>query len=56
MTTKNGIIYGVDGGTLFLRGVTWYGFDNGTTLNGLQVLLSSLLLSWAAPINRKIKR
>ena len=37
MSTKDGIIYGVDGGTLELKGVAWYGFDNGTTLNGLTV-------------------
>ena len=37
LTTSNGIIYGVDGGELAIAGVVWYGFDNGTSLFGLEV-------------------
>lgn len=49
LTTSEGVIYGVDGGELAISGVTWYGFDNGTSLFGLEVsphtdrLLHSLL-------------
>lgn len=40
LTTSDGIIYGADGSVLSLQGVAWYGFDNGTSLNGLQVRLA----------------